>query len=279
MKKLIALMMAVCLLASMMTFAAAEEQPVRRFKYKRTSMEVTVGDHTVKGYLYMPKNTDGPVPMVIACHGFGANHENLLYLCDKLARQGIASCTFDFWGGSAFSISGGSMADMSAVTEQQDLDAVVDYVAALDGVDAERICLMGHSQGGFVAVLEAVTVPEKIHALYLYAPALHIPEAMTAANPDPEKVEAVVSGYNTIGVRYVQDVWGMDIYAKMPTFPGKVLILHGDLDDAVSMSFSERAVEAFPDAALTVQVGASHTLPDPVQDVLIQMIADHLYAE
>jgi fermentation-respiration switch protein FrsA (DUF1100 family) len=58
-----------------------------------------------------------------------------------------------------------------------------------------------------------------------------------------------------------------------------VLILHGDLDDAVAMSFSERAVEAFPDAALTVQVGASHTLPDPVQDVLIQMIADHLYAE
>lgn len=71
----------------------------------------------------------------------------------------------------------------------------------------------------------------------------------------------------------------MDIYAKMPAFPGKVLILHGDLDDAVAMSFSERAVEAFPDAALTVQVGASHTLPDPVQDVLIQMIADHLYAE
>ena len=56
MKKLIALMMAVCLLASMMTFAAAEEQPVRRFKYKRTSMEVTVGDHTVKGSVHAEKH-------------------------------------------------------------------------------------------------------------------------------------------------------------------------------------------------------------------------------
>lgn len=253
------------------------EETEKRYSYKRTSLTVEVEDRSVSGVLYMPKNIGQDVPVVVFCHGFTGTYTTFLYACDKLARRGIACYAFDFYGGSISSISGGSMTEMSVYTEQEDLDAVVDAMKAMDGIDTDRICILGHSQGGYVCTLEAARHPDKIHAVFLYAPALHIAESMTDTFPDRDNIpEKTVIGTGSIGRRYVEDVWGKDIYEDMPLYSGPVAIVHGDKDDAVALSYSERALDCFPNATLTVLPGVDHNLVDTTADVLIEAVLEQL---
>lgn len=261
------------LLITLHMTALAEQTANKQYKYKRSAIAIEVNGHTLQGILYQPKNTDGDVPLVICSHGYTDSQDRFLYLCDKLARRGIACAAFDFYGGSAYSASGGSMTEMSTDTEQADLDAVVEALKSRDGIDAARVCLLGHSQGGFVSTLEATRCPEKVYALFLYAPAFHIPETMTAMFPDTANLpERTQIGTGSIGPDYILAVWGMDIYAEMEKFAGPVRIVHGDRDDAADVSYSERAVAAFPDAELTVLSGVDHNLTDNVTDVLVEKI-------
>ncbi len=277
MKRIVSLLLTFLLVCSC---ALAEEAAPKRYGYKRTTVVVPVAERSVSGILYMPKNTGDAVPLVIMCHGYTADLTTYTYMADKLARKGIACYAFDFYGGSPHSTSGGTMAEMSVDTEQEELDAVIGHFAKVAGIDPARILLIGHSQGGYVCTLEATRHPEKVHALFLYAPALHIAESMTASFPDKENVpESTRVGFGAVGRRYVLDVWGEDIYANMPNYPGPVHILHGDADGSVPVSYSERAIAAFPDATLTVLPGVDHALPDTVADVMIAALDAFLKGE
>ena len=44
----------------------------------------------------------------------------------------------------------------------------------------------------------------------------------------------------------------------LETYPGQVLIVHGDQDEMVPLHYSERALKHFPDASLYVMKGAGH---------------------
>ena len=41
------------------------------------------------GKLYLPE-TEGPLPLVICCHGFGGNYEHVKAYAEAFARNGIA---------------------------------------------------------------------------------------------------------------------------------------------------------------------------------------------
>lgn len=277
MKRIVSLLLTLLLLCSC---ALAEETKPKRYGYKRTTVVIPVAERSVSGVFYLPKNAGDAVPLVIMCHGYTADLTTYTYMADKLARKGIACYALDFYGGSPHSTSGGTMAEMSVDTEQEELDAAIDHFAQAEGIDPARIILLGHSQGGYVCTLEATRHPEKVHALFLYAPALHIAESMTAGFPDRDNVpESTRVGFGAVGRRYVLDVWGEDIYADMPNYPGPVQIFHGDADGSVPVSCSERAVAAFPDAMLTILPGVDHALPDAVADVIISAMDTFLKGE
>jgi uncharacterized protein len=279
MKKLLCFLLSCMMVPCAFSFAAAEEEPKTQYRYKKCSLEVPVGERTIRGVLYMPKNADHDVPVAICCHGYTGTYTTFQYLCDQLARKGVAVAAFDFYGGSVSSISGGSMLEMSVETEQEELDAVLDEVVSREGINAEQCFILGHSQGGYVCTLEATRHPEKVAAMFLYAPAFHIAETMTAMFPDQDNIpERTQIGAGSIGPKYVLDVWGTDIYAEMSKYTGPVEIVHGDADSDVPVSYSERAVEAFPNAHLTVIEGMDHSLPDSVADVLITKVMEKVDA-
>lgn len=61
-----------------------------------------------------------------------------------------------------------------------------------------------------------------------------------------------------VGKNYASDVWNYDVYEDMKIFEKPVLILHGDRDGVVDVSYSERASETYPDAEFHVLLGGGH---------------------
>lgn len=190
----------------------------------------------IKGRMYLPENGERKLPLVIFSHGFGSNYRELMHHGDGFAQAGICCLFFDFCGGGMESLSDGRMRDMTIGSECEDLETVLACVKELDYVDRERIFLQGESMGGLVSALVAAQCPDEIRGMVLWYPAFVIPE--------------------DVGKR--QENGRIDVYKIISRYHRPVLLIHGDKDSIVPLSFSERAVSVYEDARLIVVPGAGH---------------------
>ena len=212
----------------------------------------------IYGELYRPE-TEEPLPLVIMCHGFGGNHEFMKPYMAAFAKQGIAVYAFDFIGGGYGSKSGGTMREMSVLTEAADLCAVIDAMKTQSGINPDGIFLLGASQGGFVASYVAGIRPEDVAGLVCLYPAYVLQDNAWKQTPDPDNIPDTISLMGTkLGGIYNRDAMSFDIYDVIRNYPGKVLIIHVTADFVVPVSYSERAAEVFPDAELMIYKGANH---------------------
>ena len=207
-------------------------------------------DLMIRGVSYRQEGEN--LPVAIVCHGFMANLDTVRHYAKHLAKCGYAAFCFDFCGGSVMlGRSDGDTASMSVLTEVSDLEAVLRYVRTLPFVDADRVLLMGCSQGGFVSALTAAKKENRVQKLVLFYPAFCIPDdarkgKMMFASFDPANIPDIVQcGPMKLGKCYVQDVIGMDPFAEIAPFDGDVLIVHGTKDAIVKPSYAERAYAVY----------------------------------
>ena len=222
--------------------------------------EVTLERDGLKiwGELYLPE-ADTPLPLVICSHGFGGNHEHVKSYAQAFARNGIAAFAFDFIGGGYGSKSDGTMKEMSVLTEAADLCAVMDRMKELPEINPEQVFLLGASQGGFVASYVAGIRPDEVAGVIALYPAYVLQDNAWKQTPDPENIPDTINLMGiALGGIYNRDAQSFDIYDVIRNYPGKVLILHGTVDSVAPISYSERAVEVFPDAELIRYEGANH---------------------
>jgi pimeloyl-ACP methyl ester carboxylesterase len=166
---------------------------------------------------------------------------------------------FDFYGGNRASKSGGEMTEMSVLTEAEDLNAVMDGVRALEYVDKDQFFLLGCSQGGFVSSYVAASRPEDVKALILLFPAFALQDDCWSRHASIDEIPETEDVMNqTIGAIYSRDAMSFDIYDVIGGYKGDVLIQHGDKDDIVDPSYSERAAEVYEHAELQILHGAGH---------------------
>ena len=191
-------------------------------------------------------------PAVILCHGFMADQTSLEYEAMQLAIWGYAAFTFDFCGGGLHTRSDGDTRDMSVLSEVEDLKQVLVFVRAQEYVRDGGVTLLGHSQGGFVAALAAAQLgADKVERLILFYPAFSIPDdarkgSMQAASFDPGAVpEEFSCGRMKLGAVYAVSAQKLDPWKEIVPYPGPVLILHGDSDSIVNVSYSRRAVTEY----------------------------------
>ncbi len=223
-------------------------------------LPVQAGEHTLYGELLLPKGASGPLPTVICCHGFGSSYKLCRDTMGKcFAMSGFAVYCFDFYGGSKKSRSGGSMLEMSIFTERENLDAVIDAVWQLDCVDKNNLFLLGESQGGCVAGITAPRHRDKLKAMVLYYPAFCIPEDAQKKFARVEDIPAVSKTFKLdVGKVYNEKLLDYDIYAEIAAYDGPVLILHGDADTVVDVSYGRRAAEVYPNARFELFPGEIH---------------------
>lgn len=221
---------------------------------------ITAGSHILYGELLRPKGKEGPLPTVICCHGFGSSYKlckNTVGMC--LAKSGYQVYCFDFYGGSKSSRSGGTMLEMSIFTEREDLDAVIDTLAKWREVDREHLYLLGESQGGCVAGITAPWHEAQLKAMILYYPAFCIPEDAQKKFARVEDIPETGKVLNqNIGRIYNEKLLDYDIYEEIRRFSKPVLILHGDGDTVVDISYGQRAAEVYPNATFKRYPGEIH---------------------
>ena len=113
------------------------------------------GHNQLSGTLSLP-NGEGPFPAVVLVSGTGRNtrdedvwgHKVFLVLADALNRQGFAVLRYDKRG------VGGSSGDYDAATTADfasDAEAAVAWLKNQAEIDASRVGVLGHSEGGIIA--------------------------------------------------------------------------------------------------------------------------------
>ena len=236
------------------------------------------GKH-IYGKLFLPQG-EPPFPLVILAHGFNGNFDKVEPYARAFAENGIAACEFDFIGGGEGSRSEGSIRNMSVLTEAADLNAVIDSLKQRKKFDPERVFLLGRSQGGFVTAYIAEERPQDIRAMILLFPGFVISDDMREIAPNPEEIPETLELMGaTIGRIYLEDAISVDIYEKMGNYSGDVLIFHGTADNIVPISYSERAVTAFPSAELVIIEGAGHGFTGEDDQYVTKLSVDFVKAQ
>ena len=240
-------------------------QPLGAAAYgvKVQKLPVRAGEHTLYGELLLPKDKSGPLPTVICCPGFGTSFQ----FCKKtigmcLAMSGFAAYCFDFYGGCKGSKSGGTMLEMSIFTERDDLSAVIEYVKTLDVVDREDLFLLGESQGGCVAGITAPRHRDDIRAMVQYYPAFCIPDDARKRFASVSEIPETYKVFNQkVGRVYAEKLLDFDVWQEIAPYDRPVLIIHGDADQVVDISYGRRAAEVYAHARFVCLPGEDHSFP------------------
>ena len=132
----------------------------------------TDGD-TLAGTLTMP-TTPGPHRAVVMITGSGPQsrdepvmtHRPFLVWADALTRLGIAVLRYDDRGVGA---STGNFNEARTADLARDVEAAVDYLRSRKEIDNKRIGLIGHSEGGMIAPMVAVSRPKDVSFIVLLA--------------------------------------------------------------------------------------------------------------
>lgn len=232
----------------------------KKYKVNTRVMTIEAGGHTLYGKLLLPQGIQGKLPTVICSHGLGSCSGNVRKMIGmSLAMSGFAVYCFDFYGGNLRSKSGGKMWEMSVFTEQEDLNAVIDHIKNLDTTDTDRLFLLGESQGGFVTAITAAERPQDIRAVIEYYPAFCIPDDARARHGSVENIpERENFGGSILGRIYSEKLMDYDVYEVIPAYTGPVLILHGDKDEAVNISYGRKAAEVYEHAEFVCLPGEVH---------------------
>lgn len=223
------------------------------------NLTIEVNGKSIYGKLYKTKGR-GKRPAVIISHGLNGNSENFVPECTLFAQNGYIAYAYDFCGGSTASKSSGNSTEMTVFTEKDDLLLVYSSICAMDDVDASNVFLLGASQGGLVSSLVAEELGAgKIRGMVLYYPAWCIDDDWRKLYPDPKDIPEVGNFHGIdLGKVYGLAVRDFHVFETIGGYKNPVLIIHGDDDQIVPVSYSQTASTKYENAKLVVLPGEGH---------------------
>jgi len=249
----------------------------------------------LKGTFAAPDSVTATTPVVLILPGSGPTDRDgnsplgiraapYRMLAEGLAAQGVASARIDKRGLFA---SAGAAADADHLVMADYAADAHAWIAALkQRTGASCVWLLGHSEGGLIALVAAKD-PHDICGLILVStpgrPAGDILREQLKANPANapildealRAVDALAAGhrYNTTGMTpallplfrdsiqdFLIDEMSYDPAHLVATYAGPVLVLQGTTDLQVSVADAERLAAARPGVRLVKLDGVNHVL-------------------
>jgi hypothetical protein len=219
---------------------------------------------TLRGMVHLPAPPlKTPAPAAVLFHGFtGDRMEShwILVKCSRaLAKAGVASLRFDFYGSGE---SDGEFREMTLSGEIADGRAAITFLREQEGIDPERVGLLGLSLGGAVAATLASSVHAK--ALVLWSAVAHparlrqlIEKSARRIPGKPGALELEAREFNS---RLIEDVLKAEPIRHVARYKGPVLIIHPEKDETVPVSHARDFFEASSAEAkeLAIVQGADH---------------------
>jgi pimeloyl-ACP methyl ester carboxylesterase len=123
----------------------------------RKNISIQNGDVHLAGTLVMP-HASKPLPVIVFVQGAGPEtRQASLFLAQYFADRGVGAFIYDKRGAGE---SSGDWKHASFDALASDVEAVVKVLGTQPEVDAQRIGLMGSSQGGWIAPMAALHLPD-----------------------------------------------------------------------------------------------------------------------
>ena len=121
-------------------------------------------------------------------------------------------------------------------------------------------------------LLECLNNPE-IERLILIYPALCIKDDWVKMYPALSDMPEEVDFWGMkLGHAYLEGLYDLDVYKTISLYEGPVSIFHGDRDQVVNVSYSERAKEVYCNATLTVLPGEGHGFSPAARQKVVSAI-------
>lgn len=210
------------------------------------------------GVAFIPELDRAKYPLVICSHGLGGSYTSCMEYAELLASHGLATYCFDFRGGGGIR-SDGKTTEMSLITEATDIQTIISAAKQWDFVDPNMIILLGESQGGAASAIAAARAVDDVNGLILCYPALLVHDAVHEQfNSLDEVPDTFYFNWINAGRPYAADVWDYDVYSEIGNYEKPVLLMHGDRDGIVPISYAEHAAEVYPDVDYYVISGGGH---------------------
>lgn len=227
-------------------------------KYREETITVDYNGQTICGVAFIPELNREKYPLVICSHGLGGSYTSCMEYAELMASHGLATYCFDFRGGGG-TRSDGKTTEMLLITEAADIQTIIAAAKQWDFVDPDMIILLGESQGGAASAIAAARAVDDVNGLILCYPALLVHDAVHEQFNSLDEVPDTFY-FNWINAErpYAADVWDYDVYSEIGNYEKPVLLMHGDRDGIVPISYAEHAAEVYPDVDYYVISGGGH---------------------
>lgn len=224
------------------------------------------------GDIFRPAAESDKIPVCIYFHGLTGcrNEEQIDALGDSLFNHGVGFVRFDFNGHGE---SEGDFVNMNLDNELEDAELIYEYVASLPWVNADKIVIAGHSQGGLISTLLASELgKDKIKCAVLYAPAINIPfdvknGDMFGEAVDTENLPEYIPFWKGkhLGKSYLQSALNLiDIYERIENYDGPVCVIQGMNDSETLMHYSGLLESIYKNCEYHSLSGVSHCFPEAI---------------
>jgi pimeloyl-ACP methyl ester carboxylesterase len=214
--------------------------------------------------------TDGAAPGILFLGGFRSNMEGAkaLFLEERAREAGRAFVRFDYSGHGA----SGGLFEEGAIG-----DWAADARAVLEGLTAGPQILVGSSMGGWIALILARTVADRVAGIVGVAAAPDFTEDSIWANATPAQRETLMragqidlpSDYSdapyVITRRLVEDGRQHLVLRDPLELAMPLHLLQGSADTDVPVDVAQRLFDhvTAPDVRLTIVKGADHRFSSP----------------
>lgn len=170
------------------------------------------------------------------------------------------------------------------------LDAAVALTRWLEDAPAKRPVLVGHSQGGTVALVVAATCPELVGGLVLVdAPALPLGRGIARSLADILRSTREQSNSSFPSMladawrlrphtlwRACRDIMRTDASSYLADLECPVLVVWGELDRIVPLAMAHRIAEVLPTAELHVLPGLGHAPMEEAPERFVALLNGYL---
>lgn len=217
--------------------------------------------------IYLEKYGSSNKPLIVLLHHGLGSVKAWQYQIPFLLENGFSVWVYDRWGY-------GNSSDREKLNPPWFDDDVADLSELLKNVSGKFV-LIGHSDGGNIALSYALKYPQKICGLIVIAPHIYLEpkmvSGMLAIRRAYQNQASFRDGLKRVhGEKAMFDLWWQswtslppdwDMREKLAHITVPVLVVQGERDEHATVQHAHDCARSIPNGQVWILAGAKHMLP------------------